>query len=151
MTEMPSVVYIENDPTLYEVIALALTKMGGFDAKGFADVHAALEYVGDAHPSAVFIDCANVDGKTAAFLKALRADPACRNIPVILASDRKGIHQIRRYKAIGATTVIPTPINPFSLSQTIRDIISVDTAANFDLMPSVGGQVGLIEHAGVAR
>lgn len=145
------VVYIENDPDLYEVIGLALRKMGGFDVSGFKDTETALAYIAVALPDAVFVDCAHVDGKTAALLKDMRANPACVGIPVILASDRKRIHQIRRYKAIGATTVIPTPINPFSLTQTIRAVMADETAARACPDDGDEGRIGIIEHMGVGR
>lgn len=150
--DMPlKIVFIENDPALYEVVEKALTRMGGFEVFGFLDAETALAFVAQTPPDAIFIDAAHVDGRTAAILRALRADEACRHIPVILASDRKRTHQIRRYKAIGATRVIPTPINPFSLSQTIRDVLAKTPGADGQERTNLRPRSGIIEHAGLAR
>ena len=150
--ELPlKVVFIENDPALYEVVEMALTRMGGFAVSGFTDTDGALDSVCETPPDAIFIDAAHVDGKTAVFLKALRAEAGCRHVPVVLASDRKRIHQIRRYKALGATRVIPTPINPFSLAQTIREVLATTPGADGIARASLRPRSGIIEHVGLAR
>lgn len=160
MLERPlHIFYVEGNQRLSELIELSLTKFGGFITEGFSDTDAAFAGVERNCPDAILVDAAHVNGATATFLKQLRARPEFRDVPVVLASDRKRIHQIRRYKAIGATAVIPTPINPFCLPQTLRDVCAskqpprgaLSGAAPDPAATEDSRTVGIIEHAGLAR
>ena len=128
------IIYVEGHENLSEVIELALIKMGGFETYGFGNADEALEGAVVIQPDAILVDAAHVNGLASYFLKELRMLDGCRDIPVVLASDRRGVHQIRRYKALGATVVIPTPINPFSLSETI--LAACSGAAPVDVIPT---------------
>jgi CheY-like chemotaxis protein/anti-sigma regulatory factor (Ser/Thr protein kinase) len=114
----PTVLVIDDDPTVREVIERHLTR------EGFAVVTASggqegLRLARELHPAAITLDVMmpDLDGWTV--LAAIKGDPELADIPVILVSI---VDDKNRGYALGATDYMVKPVDRARLSGVLRDI-----------------------------
>jgi CheY-like chemotaxis protein/nitrogen-specific signal transduction histidine kinase len=114
----PTVLVVDDDPTVREVIERHLTR------EGFAVVTASggqegLRLARELHPAAVTLDVMmpDLDGWTV--LAAIKGDPELADIPVILVSI---VDEKNRGYSLGATDYMVKPVDRAELSAALRNI-----------------------------
>ena len=76
---------VDDDSTIRDIEVYTLEQMG-FEARGFSDGRTMLEALGGQKPELIILDIMMPDMDGLEVLKKLRADPAHRDIPVIMAT-----------------------------------------------------------------
>ncbi len=114
----PTILVVDDDPTVREVIERHLTR------EGFAVVTASggqegLRLARELHPAAITLDVMmpDLDGWTV--LAAIKGDPELADIPVILVSI---VDEKTRGYALGATDYMVKPVDRAQLSGVLRNI-----------------------------
>ena len=114
----PTVLVVDDDPTVREVIERHLTR------EGFAVVTAnggqeGLRLARELHPAAITLDVMmpDLDGWTV--LAAIKGDPELADIPVILVSI---VDEKKRGYALGATDYLVKPVDRVKLSGVLHNI-----------------------------
>ncbi len=132
----PTILVVDDDPTVREVIERHLTR------EGFAVVTASggqegLRLARELHPAAITLDLMmpDLDGWTV--LAAIKGDPELADIPVILVSI---VDEKTRGYALGATDYMVKPVDRAQLSGVLRSICG-----------AVGRQVLLVDDDDMTR
>ena len=132
----PTILVVDDDPTVREVIERHLTR------EGFAVVTArggqeGLRLARELHPAAITLDVMmpDLDGWTV--LAAIKGDPELADIPVILVSI---VDEKTRGYALGATDYMVKPVDRAQLSGVLRNICG-----------GVGRQVLLVDDDDMTR
>ena len=114
----PTVLVVDDDPTVREVIARHLTREG-FAVTTANGGHEALQLARELHPAAVTLDIMmpDLDGWTV--LAAIKGDPELADIPVVLVSI---VDEKTRGYALGATEYMVKPVDRARLSGVLRKI-----------------------------
>jgi DNA-binding response OmpR family regulator len=119
-----SVLLIDDNADLLELLARALTHLGQFNVLRAADGESGLEQAMVAHPACIVVDIMmpGVDGYR--LVRALRGDPETADIPVImltaLAQERNRLAGLLS----GADHYLVKPVKPQDLVDTIRQAIA---------------------------
>jgi signal transduction histidine kinase/DNA-binding response OmpR family regulator len=159
----PKILVIEDDPKAADILRIYLSE-AGYHVELAVDGAEGLKKVKELSPDAVILDVLlpNVDGWD--FLNQLKADPATRNVPVIIASvmDQKG-----KGFAMGASDYLVKPVHKDEMIQKLsalnlngpsrpRKILAIDDdpknlellgasleAEGFQVLKANGGEEGI--------
>jgi DNA-binding response OmpR family regulator len=104
---IPTVVFVEDDPEIAEVLSVVLSDMG-YRAVACPMVPYATQYIVDMQPDLVILDVrmGRIDGVD--LFQHLRADPAMHDVPVIFftATEQRVASRVPHYRDMGAEFVI---------------------------------------------
>lgn len=120
---MKTILLVDDDELILEIGKYALQTQGGFTVFTETWGKRVLETVRQVKPDLIFLDgfLEDMDGKEV--LAALKQDPECRTLPVIMLTgivDPK-IHEI--LLTTGAIGIILKPFDPLQLAQQIKEIV----------------------------
>ncbi|MGW6451039.1 response regulator [Isoptericola sp. NPDC055063] len=109
-------VVIDDDPSIREVAALALSAVGGHEVHTAGDGTAGLEVARRVRPDAILLDVMMPvhDGPTV--LGRLRAVPELADVPVVFLTAKVGTPEISRLDGLGAVAVLTKPFDPLRLA-----------------------------------
>jgi CheY-like chemotaxis protein len=114
----------EDDPDIQAVAHLALERVGGFQVMICGSGAETLQKAADFAPDLILLDVMmpGMDGPST--LRALRADAATSNIPVLFLTAKVQPAEADHYRSLGALGVIAKPFDPMSLASQIRQVVS---------------------------
>ncbi|GED10244.1 response regulator [Cellulosimicrobium cellulans] len=109
------VVVIDDDPSIREVVELALRVVGGYEVHVAADGEEGTALAERVGADAILLDVMMpvVDGPTV--LAELRARPSLRDVPVVFLTAKVGAGEISRLDGLGAAGVITKPFDVLDL------------------------------------
>ena len=111
---MRSVLIADDDEILVELVRLQL-EAAGYEVEVARDGERALEAVRDVRPDAVILDAMMPVMNGQEVLRALRADPAFAELPVMMLTARKGQEDIVTFLSSGANEYLTKPFIPQEL------------------------------------
>ncbi len=119
-------VVIDDDPSIREVAALALSAIGGHEVHTAGDGTEGVELVRRVLPDAVLLDVMmpTLDGPT--ILARMRGMEALREVPVVFLTAKIGAQDISRLGGLGAVAVITKPFDPLDLARELADALGWD-------------------------
>ena len=124
MTDLRTVLYVEDDLDIQEVASMALEVVGGLEVTVAGSGRAAVEAARRSIPDLVLLDVMmpGMDGPTT--LSALRDLPGMQQVPVIFVTAKVQANEVERYLALGAIGVIAKPFDPMTLADEARALWS---------------------------
>lgn len=122
MTELTTILYVEDDPDIQAVARLALEAVGGFTVTVASSGDEGIRAAQADRPDLILLDVMMpmMDGPTT--LKALRADPRTADVPIVFVTAKVQSTEVEHYKSLGALDVIPKPFDPMALAAVVRRI-----------------------------
>ena len=117
--ELRSVVAIEDDPEIRDLLAMSLGEVGGLRCDAFADAEAALAAIAADPPDLVLVDWKMPGIGGAEVLSRLRADARTAGLPVVVLS---GATLGREIEASGATATLAKPFDPIGLPEELAAV-----------------------------
>jgi CheY-like chemotaxis protein len=120
------VVVIDDDPSIREVAALALTAVGGHEVHTAGDGTEGLEVARRVRPDAILLDVMMPVHDGPAVLGRLRALPELRDVPVVFLTAKVGTKDISRLDGVGAVAVITKPFDPLGLAGELAAVLGWD-------------------------
>jgi CheY-like chemotaxis protein len=125
-TGIRRVLVIDDDPSIREVAALALSAFGGHEVTTAVDGAEGIKLARRVHPDAILLDVMmpSVDGPTV--LARMRAVDVLRDVPVVFLTAKVGAQDMSRLDGLGAVAVIPKPFNPVTLARQLADALGWD-------------------------
>ena len=122
MSELSTILYVEDDPDIQAVAQMALELIGGFAVTVCSSGEQALLAAAASAPDLILLDVMmpSMDGPTT--LAELRATPGLAGIPVIFVTAKVQTTEVEHYKSLGAVDVIAKPFDPMTLADTVREI-----------------------------
>ncbi len=106
------VVIVDDSITNLKILERLAGSLGGrVVARSFADSHAALRFCAVDCPDLVLLAATGAQGEAAEFIARLRAQPACADVPVIVAGSAEDSDCIERARAAGAGDHLLIPVD----------------------------------------
>ena len=124
MSDLTTILYVEDDPDIQAVAQMALEVVGGFTVMLASSGESGLAAAADNQPDLILLDVMMPTMDGPATLSALKADPALAHIPVIFVTAKVQSSEVEHYKSLGAVDVIAKPFDPMTLSDNVRAIWS---------------------------
>jgi two-component system, OmpR family, response regulator len=122
-----SILHVDDEPDIREVVQLSLALMDGWSVHSVASGREAFSVLRDAAPDLVLLDYMMPEMDGTAILAALQADPATRHIPVVFMTAKSMPAEVARLVAAGAAAVIAKPFDPLKLGYQLLDIWHSET------------------------
>jgi len=116
------VLVIDDSPTITKVVQLVLTK-AGYQVQTAPDGEAGLEAVRAQRPDAILLDFVMPRMNGYQFCRELVADPALRDIPVVLMSAKGDQVGERFVKVMGIVDYITKPFSPEAITAVVQHTI----------------------------
>src|SRR6185436_4887475 len=116
------VLVIDDSPTITKVVQLVLTK-AGYQVQTAVDGEAGLEAVRAQRPDVILLDFVMPRMNGYQFCRELVADPALRDIPVVLMSAKGDQVGERFVKVMGIVDYITKPFSPEAITAVVQHTI----------------------------
>lgn len=119
----PRVVIADDDPDIRRLVEMTVTN-AGCDVTVASDGEEALERVRDSIPDLVILDVLmpRMDGWEVA--RALKSDPATREVPVMFLTSRGQEHDVLEGFDSGAIDYMVKPFSPRELQVRVRSVLA---------------------------
>ncbi len=127
-SELPTILIVEDNPDLLELMLLALPRMGPFRVVGVSDGVSGLEQVYALRPQCVVIDIKMPELDGYQLVRALRGDRDTAAIPLIILTALAQQKEQFAGLAAGADLYLLKPIKPQELVAAIRRVIALSAA-----------------------
>jgi two-component system cell cycle response regulator len=121
-TGRPRVLVVEDEPALQKVLAMRLS-IDGFDVVTAFDGQEALEMIRVERPDLVLTDLMMPIMDGAELTRAIKGDPATREIPVMVLTALKEQREREHLISLGADAFAAKPYNSAELTQKIRTLL----------------------------
>lgn len=123
MSETPLILCADDDPDILALLVLRL-EGAGFRVVQAADGEQALALARDLHPSVAVLDVMMPRLTGTEVLGALRADPATRDLRVVLVSARAQQSDVETGLAAGADAYLAKPFQASELIEIVQSLVS---------------------------
>jgi CheY-like chemotaxis protein len=119
---MPSVLIVDDDPSIRKLVATTLEDVAGFELVEAEDGDEALELAREEAPAIVLldIDMPGIDGLEAC--RRLRAEPQTAEATVVMLTAAAGEEAERAAEEAGADLFITKPFSPLELLRLVDDL-----------------------------
>ena len=115
---------VDDEPHLRRIAELSLARVGKWDVVLAASGPEAIDAAARTKPDLVLLDVMMPDMDGPDTLRALKAQPATAEIPVIFITAKVQAREVERYLALGAAGVIYKPFDPMTLPEQIREVLA---------------------------
>jgi two-component system chemotaxis response regulator CheY len=118
----PSVLIVDDDPFIRQLLATTLEDVAGFDLAEAANGREAMEVALERPPELVFLDInmPEVDGFEAC--RRLRAEPTTAGATIVMLTAAHGEEVEREAEAAGADLFLTKPFSPLALLQIVHQL-----------------------------
>lgn len=126
MNDQLKVLYVDDEPDIREVAALALELDPGITVRTAASGPMALQMLdsGAFRPDVVMLDVMMPDMDGPAVLAELKSRPEQARLPVVFITARAQAHELARFVSLGAAGAITKPFDPMTLSIELRAVLA---------------------------
>lgn len=124
MSELTSVVLVEDDPDIAELARISLSDIGGLEFVHFFSGQEALKGLVQHCPDLIILDYRMPGMNGAEVLLEIRSRAICRDAPVVFMTASIMPHHVQRLRDLGAAEVIAKPFDPLTLADQLRSIYS---------------------------
>ena len=122
------ILLIEDEPNITEAISFVL-KRAGMDVKTHANGTGALEVIARVRPDVLVLDVMLPGESGYEILRALRADPATRALPVLMLTARGQDKDRDLARQLGATRFMTKPFSNTEVLETVRALAAQAASA----------------------
>jgi CheY-like chemotaxis protein len=117
---LASVLYVDDEPDIREIAALALGLDGTIEVRTAGSGVEALAVARERAPDLMLLDVMMPDLDGPATLVRFRAEAALAAIPVVFVTAKTLPSELARFRALGAADVISKPFDPMRLADQVR-------------------------------
>ena len=116
--------YVDDEPDIREVAAMALEMDGGIEVREASSGVSALELLAGWTPDVILLDVMMPEMDGPATLAEIRKRDGLAALPVIFITARAQAQDKARLMGLGAAGVITKPFDPMTLAQDVRAILA---------------------------
>ena len=143
------IVCVEDDANIRNIEIYTL-KSTGFDAIGFEDGESFFEYLKTSRPELLILDVMLPGDDGVTILKRLRANPATRELPVIMATAKGTEYDKIMSLDLGADDYLVKPFGMMEMVSRVRAVLRRSTPIQEDVLKAPGIVIDLGAHTVMA-
>ena len=127
MTRPLTILFVEDDPDIRTIVAMALALDGSIEPIGAHDARAALALLDDGlRPDGILVDEMMPDMTGSELFADLRERPDLARVPIIFLTAKARDRDLAAYRKLGATAMISKPFDPLKLATQVRELVGED-------------------------
>ncbi len=119
----PTVLVVDDDDSIREITQIALEMVAGWDVLTAGGGIEALELAARHHPDAVLLDLMMPDMDGLTTFRHLQAQPATRDIPVILVTAKVQVGDRQMWDGLPVSGVVAKPFDPMTLAADVASML----------------------------
>jgi CheY-like chemotaxis protein len=119
-----SILHVEDDPSLQNLVRIALEQLGGYEVRTTANGHDALQLAWAAVPALVLLDLDLPGINGIETLRSLRCIPGVERVPAVFLTAAVDPAVEAELRFLGASEVLRKPFRPRLLVQAIARILA---------------------------
>jgi len=118
------ILLVDDEDDIREVAGLSLGAVGDWRVSSACSGGEGIEKAIAEQPDAILLDVMmpGIDGPTT--LGRLQADPATREIPVIMLTAKTQGAEVRHFEELGVAGVLTKPFDPMTLPKQVADVLA---------------------------
>ncbi|HEX8451906.1 MAG TPA: response regulator [Longimicrobium sp.] len=117
------VLVIDDEDDIREVAQLALEAVAGWEVSSASSGAEGLRLAAEHMPDAILLDVMMPEMDGPSTFRALRAQPATAEIPVILLTAKVQATDRTRFQDLGVNGVLTKPFDPMELARQIEEVL----------------------------
>ncbi|HEX8213172.1 MAG TPA: response regulator [Longimicrobium sp.] len=117
------VLVIDDEDDIREVAQLALEAVAGWEVFSASSGAEGLRVAAERVPDAILLDVMMPEMDGPSTFRALRAQPATAEIPVILLTAKVQASDRTRFQDLGVSGVLTKPFDPMELARQIEEVL----------------------------
>ncbi len=119
----PTVLVVDDDDAIREITQVALELVAGWTVLIAGGGAEALTQAAEHHPDAVLLDLMMPDMDGLTTFRHLQADPATRDVPVILVTAKAQVGDRQAWDGLPVAGVIAKPFDPMTLAADVAALL----------------------------
>ncbi|WP_204140075.1 response regulator [Halomicronema sp. CCY15110] len=124
-----SILLIEHEIGLREVLGACLKELGGWDVMLSSSIREGILMCEQQRPNLILVDTSTPEMDALLFIEQLKTHSHDQSIPILLISSRARLFTPEQLSEMGFAGAITKPFNPFTLPQYITRLMKWDEAA----------------------
>ncbi len=120
---IPTVLVVDDDDAIREITQVALELVAGWTVLIAGGGAEALTQAAEHHPDAVLLDLMMPDMDGLTTFRHLQADPATRDVPVILVTAKAQVGDRQAWDGLPVAGVIAKPFDPMTLAADVAALL----------------------------
>lgn len=124
-----SILLIEYEPGLREVLKAALQEFGGWQVTFSSSIREGIQLCQQVHPQAILVDTSTSELDALIFVEQLKSYSMQQAIPILLISSRASLLTAQQLHQMGFAGAISKPFNPSTLPAQIVRLLKWDEQA----------------------
>jgi len=121
-----SILLIEYEPSLREILRAALQEFGGWQVTLSSSIREGIQLCQQAHPQAILVDISTSEVDALLFVEQLKSYSVEQAIPILLISSRATLFTEQQLRQMGFAGAISKPFNPSTLPAQIVRLLKWD-------------------------
>lgn len=121
-----SILLIEYEPGLREVLKAALQEFGGWQVMLSGSIREGIQLCQQTHPQAILVDTSTAEMDALLFVEQLKSYSMQQAIPILLISSRASLFTAQQLHQMGFAGAISKPFNPSTLPAQIVRLLKWD-------------------------
>jgi len=121
-----SILLIEYEPSLREILRAALQEFGGWQVTLSSSIREGIQLCQHAHPQAILVDTSTSEVDELLFVEQLKSYSVEQAIPILLISSRATLFTEQQLRQMGFAGAISKPFNPSTLPAQIVRLLKWD-------------------------
>jgi CheY-like chemotaxis protein len=118
-----SILLIEREPSIREVLQICLSELGGWNVTESSSIQEAVALCRIDRPDAILLDTSTSETDALLFVEELKQHSIVQSIPIMLLSSRANWFTPGQLQAMGFVGAIAKPFTPATLTQQIGDLL----------------------------
>ena len=120
---IPTVLVVDDDDAIREITQVALELVAGWEVLTAGGGREALARAAEHRPDAVLLDLMMPDMDGLTTFRHLQADPATRDVPVILVTAKAQVGDRQAWDGLPVAGVIAKPFDPMTLAADVAALL----------------------------
>lgn len=122
MTQLQTILYVEDEPDIRAIAELALETVGGYTLISCSSGGEALRAAEQHNPDLILLDVMMPEMDGPETLRQLRSIGSTAQIPAVFMTAKVQPSEVAEYLAMGAVDVIAKPFDPLTLAEQVQTI-----------------------------
>ena len=120
---MKSILIIDHDASVREVIHICLRELAGWQVWSTSSLQAGLSSLSNKRPDALLVDFSTPKMDGLDFIRTLKRSPLTRSIPIVLITIKASWFTPQELKNMGVAGAIAKPFDPISLPGQVAQLL----------------------------
>ncbi|MFQ4138933.1 response regulator [Nodosilinea sp. PGN35] len=120
-----SILLIENEAGLRDVLGDCLSELGGWDVRLSESIQEGIKLCKEKRPDVILIDASTSENDAILLVEQLKQYSVSQSVPILLISSLANWFTLKEFRQMGFSGAISKPFNPYTLSSQVYRLMAL--------------------------